>query len=101
MNVQGIDWALRLVKNVTPIQKLILICLADQAAPNGTCGSSQSTVAEYSGLSRETINRSLSELEKRGIIRSVQRQDRILSQISGLVTETKTYVLNLQKGEAP
>ncbi|MHB1758233.1 MAG: helix-turn-helix domain-containing protein [Leptospirillum sp.] len=100
MSLEAVDWALREVRGISPIQKLILICLADQAGPNGTCWSSQSTVAEYSGLSRETINRSLSKLEKRGIIRSLQRQNCVLNPLSGLVTETKTYVLNLQKGGA-
>ena len=93
MSLEAMEWALRLVKNVSPTQKLILICLADQAGPNGTCWSSQSTVAEYSGLARETINRNLSELEKRGIIRSVQGRDEAGGEIS------KTFVLNLQMGE--
>lgn len=98
MSLEAMEWALRFVKNVSPTQKLILICLADQAGPNGTCWSSRSTVSEYSGLARETINRNLSELEKRGIIRSVQGRDCVSNPLSGLVTETKTFVLNLQKG---
>ena len=100
MSLEAMEWALRLVKSVTPTQKLILICLADQAGPNGTCWSSQSTVAEYSGLDRKTINRNLSELEKRGIVRSVQGRDCVSNPLSGLVIETRTYVLNLQKGGA-
>lgn len=94
MSLEAVDWALRLVKNVTPTQKLILICLADQAGPNGTCWSSQSTVSEYSGLSRETINRNLSDLEKRGLIRFIHRRDEGGGEIA------KTYVLDLRKGEA-
>lgn len=93
MSLEAVDWALS-VKNVSPTQKLILICLADQAGPNGTCWSSQSTVSEYSGLSRETINRNLSDLEKRGLIQSIHRRDQAGGEIA------KTFVLNLQKGGA-
>ena len=94
MSLEAVDWAFRFVKNVTPTQKLILLCLADQAGPNGTCWSSQDTVSEYSGLSRKTLNRNLSDLEKRGFIRSIHRRDEAGGELS------KTYVLNLQKGEA-
>ncbi len=94
MSVQAIDWALRPVKNVTPTQKLILICLPNHAGPDGTCWSSQSTVSECSGLSRKTINRKLSDLEKRGIIRSIHRLDDSGRDLS------RTYILNLQKGGA-
>ena len=92
MSLEAVDWALRLVKNVSPTQKLILICLADQAGPNGTSWSSQSTVAEYSGLSIETIDWNLSELEKQGIIRSVHGREDGKGELS------KTYLLNLQNG---
>jgi DNA-binding MarR family transcriptional regulator len=90
MSVQAIDWALRLVKNVTPTQKLILICLANHAGPDGTCWPSQSVISEYTELSRETIYRNLSDLEKRGLIRSIHRRDQSGRDLS------KTYVLNLQ-----
>ena len=94
MSVQAIDWALREGRGISPTQKLILLCLADQAGPNGTCWSSQDTVLEYSGLLRKTLNRNLSDLEKRGFIRSIHRRDEAGGELS------KTYALNLQKGEA-
>jgi len=77
MSVQAIDWALRLVKNITPTQKLILICLANHAGPDGTCWPSQSTIADYSCLSRESIYRNLSELENHGFIQSIRRKDTV------------------------
>ena len=75
MSVQAIDWALRLVKNVTPTQKLILICLANHAGPDGTCWPSQTVVSEYSGLSRDAVNRNIKELESLGLIGTERRKD--------------------------
>ena len=89
MSVQAIDWALRLVKNVTPTQKLILICLANHAGPDGTCWPSQAVISEYTELSQKTIYRNLAELEKEGFVRSVHRQDKAGRDLS------KTYLLNL------
>ena len=75
MSVQAIDWALRLVKNVTPTQKLILICLANHAGPEGTCWPSQTIVSDYSGLSREAVNRNMKELESLGLIAAERKKD--------------------------
>ena len=75
MSVQAIDWALRLVKNVTPTQKLILICLANHAGPDGTCWPSQTVVSDYSGLSREAVNRNIKELESLGLIETERKKD--------------------------
>jgi hypothetical protein len=75
MSVQAIDWALRLVKNVTPTQKLILICLANHAGPEGTCWPSQTVVSDYSGLSREAVNRNMKELESLGLIAAERKKD--------------------------
>jgi biotin operon repressor len=75
MSVQAIDWALRLVKNVTPTQKLILICLANHAGPDGDCWPSQTVVSDYSGLSRDAVNKNMKELESLGLIASERRKD--------------------------
>ena len=75
MSVQAIDWALRLVQGITPTQKLILICLANHAGPDGRCWPAQETLSEYSGLARQTINRTLSDLESLGFIKSSRRKD--------------------------
>ena len=75
MSVQAIDWALRLVKNVTPTQKLILICLANHAGPDGTCWPSQTVVADYSGLSRDAVNRNIKDLVSLGLISTERRSD--------------------------
>ena len=75
MSVQAIDWALRLVKDVTPTQKLILICLANHAGPDGTCWPSQTILSDYSGLSREAVNRNMKDLESAGLIASERRKD--------------------------
>ena len=91
MSLEAVDWALRKVQGISPTQKLVLICLANHVGPDGTCWPSQSTVSEYSGLSRETINRTLGSLEKQGIILSVQRRDQSGRDLA------KTYILNLPK----
>jgi len=90
MSLEAILWALRDVKDVTPTQKLILIGLGNHVGPDGTCWPSQSVISEYTELSRETIYRNLSDLEKRGLIRSIHRRDQSGRDLS------KTYVLNLQ-----
>ncbi|MHB1562645.1 MAG: helix-turn-helix domain-containing protein [Leptospirillum sp.] len=89
MSVQAIDWALRLVKNVTPTQKLILICLANHAGPDGTCWPSQTIVSDYSRLSRDAVNKNIKELESLGLIASKRRKDS-----DGRET-TKTYRLKM------
>ncbi len=76
MSVTAIDWALRKVKGVTATQKLILICLANHAGPDGSCWPAQKTLASYSGLARQTINRTLSELENSGLISSLRQKDK-------------------------
>ncbi|MHB1285524.1 MAG: helix-turn-helix domain-containing protein [Leptospirales bacterium] len=93
MSLQAMDWALRTVQGITPTQKLILICLANHAGPEGTCWPSQNIISDYSGLSRETISRNLSDLEKRGFINSVQRRDESGRDLS------KIYILNITKEE--
>ena len=93
MSVQAIDWALRKVRGVTPTQKLILIALGNHAGPDGTCWPAQTTLSEYTGLSREAIYRNIAELEKQGFLRSVRRKDENGRDLS------KTYKLNLIKGE--
>lgn len=93
MSLQAMDWALRTVQGITPTQKLILICLANHAGPEGTCWPSQNIISAYSGLSRETIYRNLSDLEKQGLIRSIHRRDQSGRDLS------KTYVLNISKEE--
>jgi len=75
MSVQAIDWALRLVENITPTQKLILICLANHADPDGVCWPSQTVVSRYSGLSRDAVNRNIRDLEAIGLIASERRKD--------------------------
>ena len=94
MSVQAIDWALRLVKNVSPTQKLILICLANHAGPDGTCWPSQTVVSDYSGLSRDAVNRNIKELESLGLIGTERRKD-----ADGRET-TKIYRLNMAESLA-
>lgn len=91
MSVQAIDWALRLVQEITPTQKLILICLANHAGPDGRCWPAQETLSEYSGLARQTINRTLSDLESGGFIESSRRKDESGRDLS------KVYRLNMAK----
>ncbi|AKS23112.1 hypothetical protein ABH19_04115 [Leptospirillum sp. Group II 'CF-1'] len=48
-----------------------MFCLGTHAGPDGTCWPSPSVIPEYMELSRETIDRNLSDLERRGLIRSI------------------------------
>ena len=91
MSLQAMDWALRMVRGLSPTQKLILICLGNHAGPDGKCWPSQGVISEYTELSRETIYRNLCELEKKGLIRSVKRRDSAGRDLS------KTYLLNLAR----
>lgn len=91
MSVQAVDWALRLVQGISPTQKLILICLANHAGPDGRCWPAQETLSEYSGLARQTINRTLSDLEQGGFIQSSRRKDEAGRDLS------KVYRLNMAK----
>ena len=70
MAMVPVTWALYEARDVTPSEKVVLIVLADHAAPNGTGAfPSWARIAAASGVSRRTVARVLESLEGRGLIR--------------------------------
>jgi len=82
MSLEAIIWAIERVGNITPTQKLILICLANHAGPDGTCFPSHNLISDYSGLRRETICRNLAILENKGLITSDRKKNEAGREIS-------------------
>ena len=69
MAMVPVTWALYEARDVTPSEKVVLIVLADHAAPNGTGAfPSWARIAAASGVSRRTVARVLESLEARGLI---------------------------------
>lgn len=67
------DWAVR-VECPTATAKLVLMVLADHAAPNGSAFPSQKRLAQVCGISsRRTIQAALDTLESSDLIRRVRR----------------------------
>lgn len=72
MSVRAIGWAME--QQLPPLQKLVLICLADRQHPdhNG-CWPSIARLQLDTGMSRASLFRVLGELEKGGLVRRQQR----------------------------
>lgn len=66
MSLEAVDWAIRKVQGISPTQKLILICLANHAGPDGTCWPSETIVSDYSRLSRDVVNKNMNTRTERG-----------------------------------
>lgn len=55
---------------------MVMVKLADHANDDGVCWPSQTTIAARTGLSRQTVNKVINELERRGMLRKVQQKTR-------------------------
>lgn len=66
MSFQAMDWDIRTVQGIFPTQKLILICLANHAGPDGTRWPSETIVSDYFRLSREAVNKNMNTRTERG-----------------------------------
>ena len=66
MSLEAITWAFR--QKLPSSEKLVLLTLADYADDENKCWPKQDTLAERTGLARQTVNVKLSSLEKRGLI---------------------------------
>ena len=64
-------WAFQ--QKLSPMMKLVLICLADHADPSGICWPSFNTIAEWAGLSQPTVIKYIQKLEDANIIKSLHR----------------------------
>lgn len=67
MSIEAVSWALSTQRVATPMQRLVLIAVANHADKRGqSAWPSQETLAEYCCCSSRTIRRQLSELEESG-----------------------------------
>lgn len=74
MSYEYLNWAWSL--DLKPGPKIVLVYLADRADHKGICFPKQSTIAKSTGLSRETVNRHLKQLEKLGYLKQIEQRYR-------------------------
>ncbi|MGB1975250.1 MAG: helix-turn-helix domain-containing protein [Vibrio toranzoniae] len=80
------------LKTGSPISKLVLLKLADNADARGVCFPSLNYLAQYCEVSVRTVKRHLNELEKQGFVKRIKRFDNKGRQRSNL------YQLRLPNG---
>ena len=66
MSFRAISWAF--AQNIPGSEKLILLSLANRSDDKGDCWPSMSTIAKDAGVSRATVLRMVSKLERRNLI---------------------------------
>ena len=64
------------IKKLTPMQKLILLKLADNADDSGVCWPSLETIAGACGCSSRTVMRSIDKFKDQGILSSTRRYNK-------------------------
>src|SRR5262245_63963670 len=72
MSILAIGWAFK-QKIASPVAKLILVKLADNANDNGYCWPSLAHLEEHCSLDRRNIPRYIKQLEEAGFIEVVRR----------------------------
>ncbi|MCC4775163.1 helix-turn-helix domain-containing protein [Vibrio cyclitrophicus] len=80
------------LKTGSPISKLVLLKLADNADARGVCFPSLNYLAQYCEVSVRTVKRHINELEKQGFVKRIKRFDDSGRQRSNL------YQLRLPSG---
>lgn len=73
MSWRATSWAAEQVTG-SPITKLVLLKLADNANDEGTCWPSVPLIAEHTELSERTVQQHLGRLESLGLVRIERRQ---------------------------
>ncbi|NOJ10040.1 helix-turn-helix domain-containing protein [Vibrio splendidus] len=63
------------MKTGSPISKLVLLKLADNADARGVCFPSLNYLAQYCEVSVRTVKRHVNELEKQGFVKRIKRFD--------------------------
>ena len=63
------------LKTSSPISKLVLLKLADNADARGVCFPSLNYLAQYCEVSLRTVTRHVNELEKQGFLQRIKRFD--------------------------
>ena len=84
MSLQAMVKAIK-AKDLTPTEKLVLICLANYANEDGQAWPRQATIADECGLSRETVLRTYKGLEQKGVITSERRTNEAGTDIAKMV----------------
>lgn len=72
------------LKTGSPISKLVLLKLADNADARGVCFPSLNYLAQYCEVSLRTVTRHVNELEKQGFVQRIKRFDESGRQRSNL-----------------
>lgn len=80
MSIAAINWALE-VKTKTPMEKLVLVALANYADETGKCWPSVKRIAQICGCTERYVTKAISRLKKEGII---IRRDRAGTSITQL-----------------
>jgi DNA-binding MarR family transcriptional regulator len=65
-----------LSSDLTPGERLTLAALSNYANDDGCCWPAQETLAKSTGTTRETANRHLKSLEKKGFLEIKHRKDK-------------------------
>lgn len=76
----------------SPLRKLVLLKLADNASDSGECWPSYQHVAEQCEMDRRTAMRHIKKLEKDGFLRVIKRRK------DKLQNQSNVYQLSLEKG---
>lgn len=84
--------------DLKPIEKLVLLALADHADDKGVCWPSQGYIANKSGCSRKTVNEKIGGFVKAGIIKKDGKKMVISGVTEGYksVTESDSSKCNVQ-----
>ena len=77
----------------SPLRKLVLVKLADQANDNGECWPSYQTVADACEMGRSTVRAHIAWLEEHGVLRIEYRHYG-----NGGKSKTNVYHLTIEKG---
>jgi DNA-binding MarR family transcriptional regulator len=68
--------SLVLSSDLTPGERLTIAALANYSNADGCCWPAQETLAKSTGTTRETVNRHLKSLEKKGFLEIKHRKDK-------------------------
>ncbi|PTP42201.1 helix-turn-helix domain-containing protein [Vibrio splendidus] len=91
------------LKTGSPISKLVLLKLADNADARGVCFPSLNYLAQYCEVSVRTVKRHVNELEKQGFVKRIKRFDdsgRQRSNIYQLRLPSDSHIQQTDLGQA-
>ncbi|MEZ9470715.1 helix-turn-helix domain-containing protein [Vibrio lentus] len=91
------------LKTGSPISKLVLLKLADNADARGVCFPSLNYLAQYCEVSVRTVKRHVNELEKQGFVKRIKRFDdsgRQRSNIYQLRLPSESHIQQTDLGQA-